>query len=166
MKIKKVYEAVVQLLEANTTLTVAEVLDEVKALCAAKTGGNSGTGGNARTHRRDAEGNVTHIQDYYDKLWKDVRVADFGAKKGSPTGLNTMTKESVSNWNAMKKAEAKVADQVLQEVISGELAQDRIEDRKAELLESATVIVAPSDGYGFATLEEALADSEARGLAV
>lgn len=162
-KIKKAFAPIVNLLEANLSLTVEEILPQVVELAAAKTGGGSG-GGRASEFHRDEDGNVVAIRCYYHKLWMDPRVVEFGAKKDSATGYNNMCKDGVSKWTKANNAVKKINDDIINEVIAGEIAADQVETVRAERVEEAKTIVPREDGYGFETVEECLADSSARGL--
>lgn len=162
VKIKKAFTGIVELLEANTDALVSDVLDQVRELAAAKTGAG---GGKASTfHRDENTGEVVAIKCYYHGLWMDPRVAEFGAKKTSASGFNSMCKDGQSKWSK-QQAQLKKADQeILQAVASGEMDPANIADAQAEAKEAAKAVIPREDGYGFATLEECLADSAERGL--
>ena len=162
MKIKKAYEAIVAVLEANLEATVESVLPEVLALAAAKT--STGGGSKASTFHRDEDGNVVAIFCYYHKLWMDPRVAEFGKKATSATGLNNMCKDGVSKWTKQNSTAKKAEGALLAQVAAGEIAVEDIPAEQARIAEEAGAIIPREDGYGFETLEECLQDSAERGI--
>ena len=159
--IKKAFQPIISLLEENTDSIAPELLAKVKDLASAKVGGG---GGKATTFHRDEEGNVVAIKCYYHGLWMHPEIGDFGAKKGSASGFNAMCKDGLSKWTKQKKAADTANAALLGEVVEGTLAAADIPARQAEIAEEAKVIVPREDGYGFATLEECLADNASRGL--
>lgn len=161
IKIKKVFEPIVALLAANTGVLVEDILEQVQELAAAKSGGG---GGVASTFHRNEAGEVDAVLCYYHKLWMDPRVADFGAKKTSASGLNSMCKDGVSKWTKQQREAKNAESEILNLVATGELDAADIPEALAEAKEKASRIEPREDGYGFATLEECLADSAERGL--
>jgi len=164
--IKKAYLAIVTVLttavEADENATIASVLDEVTALAAAKTGSG---GGKATAFHRDENGEVVAIKCYYHKLWMDPRVVEFGKKATSPTGMNNMCKEGVSNWTKQQRDVKTQEAELLGRVTSGDLAVEDIPAEQERIAEEAKLVSPREDGYGFETLEECLEDSAARDAA-
>jgi len=164
--IKKAYQAIVSVLttavEADENATIASVLDEVTTLAAAKTGSG---GGKATAFHRDENGEVVAIKCYYHKLWMDPRVVEFGKKATSPTGMNNMCKEGVSNWTKQQRDVKTQEADLLGRVTSGDLAVEDIPAEQERIAEEAKVVNPREDGYGFETLEECLEDSAARDVA-
>lgn len=160
-KIKKAYEAIVEVLQANLTVTVEEVLPQVLELASAKTGSG---GGKASTFHRDEDGNVVAIFCYAHKQWMDPRVVEFGSKAGSPTGFNNMCKDGVNKWTAAQRKRKAAESELLTRVAAGEVAPEDIAAEQARIAEEAGAIAPREDGYGFETLEECLHDSAERGL--
>jgi len=165
--IKKAFAPIIDLLTAalneNSKVRVADVIDEVTALASAKSGSG---GGKATTFHRNEAGEVVGVKDYYFGLWMDPRVVEFSPKKSSASGFNSMSKEGTSNWTKQNGAYKKGKEELLGKLASGELAQSDLAEHLAALEAQKDEIVAQKDGYGFETLEELLADSQARGLAV
>lgn len=159
--IKKAYAAIVELLEANQDAQVSDILPSVIELAAAKTGAG---GGKATAFHRNEEGEVVAIKCYYHKLWMDPRVVEFGKKATSPTGMNNMCKDGVSKWTKQQRESKAAEAELLTRVAAGELAVEDIAGEQERIAEEAARIEAREDGYGFETLEECLADSEAREL--
>ncbi len=159
--IKKAFQPIIDVLESNPKAKVADILEQVIALAAAKTGGG---GGGVSSYHKNEDGVVTAIRCAYHKLFMDPRVVEFGAKASSATGFSSMSKDGTAKWNAQYK-EAKEAEAgLLDQVTSGDLVPADIPAAQTAIAEKRAEIVPLEDGYGFATLEECLADSEARGL--
>lgn len=164
MSIKKVFAPIVELLqaavEANSKVKVSDVLNDVVALCAGKTGGSSTT----TTSIRNDDGVVVAIKCYYHQTWMDPRVVEFGAKATSATGLNNMCKDGVSKWSRQQATAKKAELELLSRLQNRELSIDDIAVEQVRIQEERATIVPREDGYGFATAEECIADSAARGL--
>lgn len=165
--IKKVFaplmEAINAALEADPKVKVSAILPELEALMSAKSGSG---GGKATTFHRNEAGEVTAVKCYYHGLWMDPRVAEFGEKKSSASGFNSMCKDGMSKWTKQNAAAKKAKEELLAKVGTGEVAADQIAGLLAQIEADREVIHPREDGYGFATLEEVQADSQARGLSI
>lgn len=161
--IKKAYVAIVEVLQANLDAKVEDVLPQVIELAQAKTGSG---GGKATTFHKNEAGEVVAIKCYAHDLWMDPRVAEFGAKTSSPTGLNNMCKDGVNKWTTAQRKKKNAESDLLTRVAAGELAPEDIAAEQERIAEEANTIEPREDGYGFETLEECLADSQERGLEV
>ena len=163
--IKKAFLPIVEALrtamEADPKVKVASVLGDIEALASAKSGAG---GGKATTFHRDEAGNVVAVKCYYHGLWMDPRVAEFGEKKSSASGFNSMSKDGMSKWTKQNAAAKKAKEELLLKVQSCEIAADQIADQLAAIDAERSAVIAREDGYGFATLEECLQDSQNRGL--
>jgi hypothetical protein len=159
--IKKAYQEIIALLEANADAQVSDVLESVVELASAKTGAG---GGKASTFIRNEAGEVTAIRCYYHELWMDPRVVEFGAKRTSASGFNSMCKDGVSKWTKQQRDQKAAEGKALEMVADGTLAPGDIAEFLAEA--RTAEIIPREDGYGFATAEECMADSEERGLDV
>ena len=151
MSIKKVFQPIVTLLQANQGLTVAEVLDKVVELASAKSGG-----GTSVAHKDEA-GVVVAIRCYYFKLWMRPDEVAFGLKASSSTGFNSMCKEGVSNWTKQQRTAKAAKEQLLVDVASGEIEPADLPNLLSAIDEEATQVVALVDGVGYDTLEQLLA---------
>lgn len=158
--IKKAFQPLIDLLEANESKKVSSILEQAIALASAKTGG----GGGPTSFHKNEDGVVTAIRCAYHKLFLDPRVVEFGTKASSASGYASMSKDGTAKWNAQYKTAKEAESQLLDRVTSGELAVSDIPAEQERIAEERAEIVPLEDGYGFATLEECLADSEARGL--
>lgn len=163
--IKKAFLPIVEALhaamKADPKVKVSAVLADIEALASAKSGAG---GGKATTFHRDEAGNVVAIKCYYHGLWMDPRVAEFGEKKSSASGFNSMSKDGMSKWTKQNAAAKKAKEELLLKVQSGEIAAHSIADELAAIDAARSTVIAREDGYGFTTLEECLQDSQNRGL--
>jgi hypothetical protein len=128
MPIKKAFQEVHNFLVANEDKKVKTVMDQLVDMMSTKAGGGAATA----VHRDDA-GNVVAILDYYYKKWLPVEFVEFGAKKNSATGLNTMCKWGVSNWTKQQREFKKGKEDLLALVASGEVQPTEIQERLDEL---------------------------------
>ena len=161
-QVKKAFVDVVNFLEENAQKKVASIMPQIIEMCQAKSGGG-GAGGT--TFHRNEEGVVVAVKCYYHGLWMSPEVAEFGAKKSSASGLNSMCKEGLSAGTKQERDAKKAKDKLLADVASGEVAADNLA-AELQAIEDARLARAPrEDGYGFETLEECLADNAARGIA-
>ena len=142
--VKKQFEELYTLLEENKSKKVSTILPQLIELMQKK----NNASGQANTFMKDEDGNVTHIFCYYHKKWEDVTECDYGSKKGTATGLNTMCKEGVSNWTKQQRAKKQSEAGLLTKVMSGELLTEDIPAEQARLLEESKVIVPRIDGLG------------------
>lgn len=141
--IKVQYKEVIAFLEANKGKKVASILDEVKTLCEAKKGGSNG-----QTFIRDEAGNVTKVFCYYHKKWEDISTVEFGVKKNTATGLNTMCKEGVSNWTKQQRIAKQEEAKLLDKLISGELSQEDLAAAREQIDFQRQTIIARTDEQG------------------
>lgn len=158
-QIKKAYQSIVSLLEANPDAKVKTLLDQVRELASAKSSG----GGSASTFHKDGD-NVTAIRCYYHGLWMNPEIAEFGKKTGSASGFNPMCKDGLSKWNRQQSQFKKAKEQLLARVAAGEVQAADIAAHLQEAEAARDQVIPREDSYGFATLEECLADNAARGL--
>lgn len=167
MSIKKAFAPILSVLttalEQNPKARVSDIIDEVTALASAKSGSG---GGKATTFHRNEAGEVIGIKDYYFGKWMDPRVAEFSPKKSSASGFNSMSKEGTSNWTKQNAAYKKGKEELLEQLAAGTVSQGDLATHLQALEDAKSTVIAQKDGYGFDTLEELLADSQARGLTV
>ena len=117
-------------LQENKDKKVSAVLDsaEFKELIEAKKQGNAVL--------KDANGNVTHIFCYYHKQWENVKEVEYGKKKNSHTGLNTMCKIGVNKWTKQQNDAKKAKAELLEKVGAGKVDPKEISSR-LEKIEAA-----------------------------
>lgn len=161
--IKKAFQPIMALLATAVSEGTAtqDVYDAALELTKAKVGSG---GGKATTFIKNDDGVVVAVFCYYHKKWMDPRVAEFGLKASSATGLNSMCKDGVSKWTKAKNAAKTAEAGLLEQVISGDLAAEDVKAEQERIADEAATIIPREDGYGFDTSEECLADSEARDL--
>ena len=159
MAIKKVFQDIVSLLEANPESRVRELLPQVQELASAKSAG----GGSATTFQRDEAGNVVAIRCYYHNLWMHPQLGDFGKKAGSASGYNSMCKDGQSKWTKQQSAAKKAKDALLAQVADGSFTGN-VQEEISRIEAEAKAVIPREDGYGFATMEECLADNASKGL--
>ncbi len=136
--IKKMYKEIYSILEANSNRKVSTVLPQLVELMSAKT--------KSSTVRRDEEGNITHIFCYYHKEWEDVTTHEYGSKKHSSTGLNTMCKKGASNWSKQQRVAKQAKTKLLEQVALGEVAGDDVSALMDEIEANRTEIVPLTEG--------------------
>lgn len=149
MAVKKQFQDLVNLLEANAEKKVKSIMDDVLALVETKS-----RGGSANTTHRDEKGNLVAIFDYYFKQWMPISHIEFGAKASSNTGFNSMCKEGVSNWTRQQNAAKKAESKLLNDAINGDVAPDQMKEIKEQIEADRISIVAHSTGIGFDNIED------------
>lgn len=149
--VKKAFQPIINLLQANLDEKVSDVIEQVIELTAAKS-----RAGGAQTFHRDEDGNVVAIFDYYFKKWMPLSHIEFGKKANSASGYNTMCKEGVSNWTKQQREFKSGQTQLLEELMESAITQEEAQERNAALEEAKNRIVPHSTGIGFETLEECL----------
>jgi hypothetical protein len=142
--VKKQFEELYTLLVDNKNKKVSTVLPQLIELMAKK----NNASGKAQTFIKDEDGNVTHVYCYYHKKWEDVTVAEYGSKKGTATGLNTMCKEGVSNWTKQQRAKKQAEAELITKVVNGELLPEDLKSVQDQLIEDSKIIVPRADGHG------------------
>lgn len=141
--IKKDYEELYAILEANANKKVSSIMPQLVELMSRKSGGS----GMASTFTK-RDGEVFEVYCYYHKKWEQVSEVEYGPKKGTATGLNTMCKEGVNQWSKQQRDKKKAESELLTKVMTGELALENIEQAKVEIAEQAKLIVPRVDGKG------------------
>lgn len=146
MKIKKQYEELYAILEANKNRKVSTVLPELLALMEAK-GGGSDVG---KTFLKNEKGEVYAIYCYYHKKWELLSNVEYGKKANTATGLNTMCKEGVSSWGKQQRIYKKAKDDLLMQVANQELSAEELPQAMDDLEEQRKAIVPHSlDSFSF-----------------
>jgi hypothetical protein len=141
--IKVQYQDIIAFLELNKGKKVSTILAEVTEMCVAKKGGSGG-----KTFIRNDEGIVTHVFCYYHKKWEEVSTVEYGDKKSTATGLNTMCKEGVSKWTKQQAMAKKAEAGLLDKLLSGELSQDTLAAARQEIEDTRQVVVPREDDQG------------------
>lgn len=114
--IKKVFVPLFDVLNANQDKKVKDVLAQLTDLASAKVA----SGGSVAI--RDKDNKVVAILDYYFKRWMPLvgeKAVDFGAKAGTPTGFNSMSKTGTSAWTKQQRVAKDAKDALLKDVMNG-----------------------------------------------
>jgi predicted ThiF/HesA family dinucleotide-utilizing enzyme len=151
MAIKKAFQPIMDILLANPKATIASVLDQVTALASAA----GGVRAEGNVFLKDDKGATVAIYDYYFKRWMPLvgeKKVEFGAKVGTVTGFNSMSKEGVSEWTKQQRLAKTAGAELLQNVAAGKVKPDQILAEQAKI-EEARKAIKPTT-LGFATLEE------------
>lgn len=149
MNIKKQYEEIFALLQANQNRKVATIMPDLLALMQSKSGGSD----IGKTFLKDDEGSTYAVYCYYHKKWELVEHIPFGAKANTATGLNTMCKEGVSNWSKQQRLYKKAKDELLEQVADQKISADELPALLNELEEQRKLIVPHSTGEEFSSDE-------------
>lgn len=150
--VKKAFQPIVELMQANPDVKVKTLLPEVLALVSAKKGGG---GGKANTFHRDADGAVVAARCYYFNKWFLTSEVEFGAKASSASGLNSMCKLGLSQWTKQQNTAKKAKEQLLTDVASGVVPHSELTERLQQIeLERDAIIDLPEGVVGYETLEE------------
>lgn len=150
--VKKQFEEIYTVLEENKNKKVSTILPQLIELMSKK----NNASGQANTFIKDDEGNVVAIYCYYHKKWELISECEYGSKKGTATGYNTMCKEGVSKWTKAQRVKKTAEAELLTKVSSGELTVEDIAVEQARILETSKEIIEREDGHGFDSAEEAL----------
>ncbi len=141
MTIKKAYVELIAFLEANKNKKVNTILAEAQAMCESKNSSASDTG---TTFLKDENDEVVAIFCYYFKKWMPLCDVEFGAKKNTASGYNTMCKEGVSRWTKQQRVAKKANEELLSKVGSGEVAVEDIKEHQEAIEVSRKFIEEPS----------------------
>ena len=144
MNIKKAFQPIIDLLEANKGAKVSDIFEEAVTLTSAKVGG----GGRASSTVHRVGEVVTHIFCYYHKRWEAVETAEYGKKASSPTGFSNMCKEGTSAWTKQQRDAKNAKDALLTGVQDGTIKPGELK-AKMEAIETArSLVVARADKHG------------------
>jgi hypothetical protein len=145
MTIKKMYVDLVNLLEENADKKIKTVLSQVYELTSAKTTREAGA-----TFLKDAEGNTVAIKCYYYKRWMPLVGPDsveFGSKKSTATGYNTMCKEGVSLWTKQNGLLKKGHSSLLDRLEAGEITVNDLASEKQKIEDARKHIESTDKGF-------------------
>ena len=137
--IKKAYAELYSILVENKNKKVSTVLPQLVELMSAKQ--------SQKNFITNDKGEVTHVFCYYHKQWEDVTVAEYGAKKHSASGLNTMCKEGVSAWTKQQRIKKEAKAKLLEDLAGGNIEQSEVSSKLKDIEESAKAIVTRADGH-------------------
>lgn len=144
MTIKKGFVEVYNVLVSNEDKKVSEILDELMPIFESKQ--------RDKNHFEDDYG--LWVFCYYHKEWELTSQVEYGKKANTATGLNSMCKVGTNQWTKQQREFKSDRAKLLDQVASGELAIEDIND-KIEELEEIRVSIKPLSEHHF---EEALED--------
>ena len=154
-KIKKTFQPLHTLLTKalNDKQINPKVFKEAEVLMSAKTSG----GGNRKstTYIKNSDGRVLAIKCYYFKRWMPLvgsKAVEFGAKKSTAHGYNTMCKVGNSLWTKQYAEYKKSTNGLLGKVADGTIKPQDLPKIQKDL-EAKRNAIAPTD-LGFKTLDE------------
>lgn len=145
MTVKKVFAEIYEFLAKNKGRRVEEIFPQLEELMSPR----KGTGSNATNVIKDEKGNIRYIFCYYHKKWEDPKVAEYGEKKGTATGLNTMCKEGVRMWTKQHNEAKKQKEELLAKVAAGTLKTEQLAAELQKIEAAAKKIIPRADGHGF-----------------
>ena len=140
--VKKAYVEIVALLETNTNKKVSTILPQILELCQSKGSGIT------NTVLKNSNDEVYAVFCYYHKKWELIDECEYGAKKSTASGLNTMCKEGVSNWTKQQRIAKQAKSALLDSITNGELLVEDLAEAQDAIEEARTVIVPRLDGFG------------------
>lgn len=149
--IKKAYVEIANLLNENANKKVSTILPQLMELMTAKSSGGSDIG---KTFLKDDNGEVFAVYCYYHKKWELVELCEYGAKKGTASGLNTMCKEGVSRWTKQQREAKKAKEALLDGVANGDIEVSDLADKQAEIEEARGEIIEREDREGYDSADE------------
>ena len=133
MTIKNQFQEIIDFLEVNKSKKISSILDEVKILASKKQ--------NSKCFEVDEDGKVTRIFCYYHKQWEDLSTHEYGTKKHSSSGYNSMCKIGVRNWTSQQNEKKKALTNLLSDLTSGTISVDDLPQIQLEIEENAKRIV-------------------------
>ena len=137
-------ESINKFLEANKNKTVKTIQAELMNLIFQEL---SKKQSHKSANKRDKDGNVLEIKCYFHDKWEKLSEHEYGIKKNSTTGFNTMCKLGNRGWNARQKRIDAIDTVILQELVDGEITRANVPARK--LVIKADIIAEFSVLYGY-----------------
>jgi hypothetical protein len=142
--IKKGYTELYNVLIANEDKKVSEILEQLIPIMESQQ--------RDKNHFEDEHG--LWVFCYYHKEWELTSQVEYGKKANTATGLNSMCKVGTNQWTKQQREFKKAKADLLNQVASGELAIEDINDKIEELEEVRTSIKPLFESH----FEEALED--------
>ena len=129
--IKKQFVSIFNVLEANKEKMSKTLYQSLVDECVSKT--------LAKTFRTNEDGNL-EVFCWYHKEWEDTTLVEYGAKKGTKTGLNTFCKQGVSHWTRQQRDFKKAKESLIDQLMNGDIQQDELAELMSELEQESKVI--------------------------
>jgi len=119
MATKKQFQPLMNFLGSNKTKTVEEIMGAVLVMCESKRVQD--------TVIYDPDnGKALAIFCYYHKQWELISDYEYGVKKSTTSGLNTMCKVGASHWNKQWKESTRKEKEMLSDVMSGKIQVEQM----------------------------------------
>jgi len=131
--VKKVYAELVELLETNKDKKVSSILQEVYTLAESKQ--------SSKNFVVNDKNVVTQVFCYYHKTWETISDVDYGTKKHSASGYNSMCKIGVNQWSKQQRNAKKEEADLLNKLSSGQVSPDKIQEIREEIEKNRKVII-------------------------
>ena len=131
MSIKKGFVEIYNLLNANQDSKVEDIMDSLVELMESQ----------QRDKNHYYEDDDLYVFCYYHKEWELTTQVEYGSKKSTATGLNSMCKVGTNQWTKQQRDYKQSRSELLEQVASGDLeienlkdAMDMLETTKDEIL--------------------------------
>lgn len=160
-QVKKAFQPIADLLEANKGKTVSDILGSFYELAKAQVNRTVGA-----VAVYDNKGKVVGLYDYFLKRWLPLvgeKAVEFGPKAGTSTGYQGMSKLALSAYTSQQRIAKNAELELLPQVIAGTVKPEEIPAKQAEIEAARTATpTVVKDGeteiqvasLGFATMDE------------
>ncbi len=125
MSTKQAYVEIIDFLERNKSKNVNEILETVKQMTESKK--------HNETVLYDDKGAPFAIFCYYHKQWELLSEVEYGKKKSSKSGFNTMCKIGTNQWTKQQSEAKKAKASMLDEVAKGKIKPQDINSRLEQI---------------------------------
>jgi len=113
MSTKKQFVEIMNFLKTNENKKVSTILDELVEMTETKKSNSNVL--------YDEDKNVVAIFCYYHKQWELVSEVEYGTKKNTASGLNTMCKIGTNAWTKQQSVAKKAKSELIDQVASGDV---------------------------------------------
>lgn len=149
MSIKKQYKDIIALLQENSNKKVNTIIDDVIAMASSKSVQKA-------FHKDEETNEVIAIRCYYFKRWMLLDEVEFGNKKHSPSGFNSMCKIGANQWSKQQREAKQKTTELLTKVSKHEIDAGDIVDLQADIESERQSIDYDLCPTSYDTLEQAL----------
>ena len=130
-QVKKAFQPIADLLEANKDKKVSEILGSFLELAKAQVNRTTG-----EIALYDNKGKVVGLYDYFLKRWMPLvgpKAVEFGPKAGTSTGYQGMSKLGLSAYTSQQRIAKNAELALLPDVIAGNVKPEEIPAKQAEI---------------------------------
>lgn len=142
MSTKKQFVELLQFLEQNSDKKVNTILDKVREMTMSQKRSET------VLYADEEKSEVVAIFCYYHKRWELLSEVEYGAKKHSASGYNTMCKEGVNAWTKQQSEAKKAKAELLDAVANGEVDPKDLKPRLEQIEIDRLKVVPRTDGHG------------------